>query len=459
MKITLSARVWAIILAIVIFLSAFNTYLIFDNNRALQDQLSKLQRDYSTDDSTYDYVVFQKDGSYQAKNQTSGTIDFVSATASVVISQAIAKGTTVYIRSGNYVLSTDVQIYNKKNARIVSDGASIIGNGNKIIIKGDDYTHSQYNLLSGLKIVNSTVRIENSFDTTLSNMIFEDCATALELANTETWSEGTKIENSHFINSTESIVFRAPTGNGTGSYGNTEINRCYFNLPDHSVGIKVEQKAEYSDSRLTNIRMWVAEYGKSNQTGILVGGSMFQTLLNGVVFESFADLPVDRAYIYAIVIGVTANPPPILDGGVSFLGNWTARIHNPYSKWISGVGGVFKRENVNIPIGLNGQYGATEAIHMRPLTIASFKPRIQVEGSFGNNETITVRIRIEFIDNAFSNSVEKSFSNNTTLWLDDDDMIKLFSSQSIIWAIVVDARSSSAVTDAAVQVDVYGILT
>ena len=456
MKLTLSKRVLIVICVGAILLSAFNTYLLLDKTRVLQDQLSQLKRDYSADDSIYGYVIFQDGGLYKAKNQTSGSVDFIAATASLVISQAIAKGNTVYIKFGNYTLSTDVQVINETNARIVSDGATIMGNGNKIIIKGDNYASSQNNFISGLTIINGTLRIENSFGTTVSNMAFVNCSTALELANTATWSEGTKIDNCRFVNSRESIVFRTPTGNGTGSYASTEISRCFFSLIDDSVGIKVEQGAEYSDSQLLNVRMWMGENGESNQTGLLVDGSTFQTLLSGVVFESFADAPVN---LYAIALGETAITPPILEGGVSFLGNWTARIYNPFSKWISGLGGVFRRENVNIPIGLNNQYGTTESIHARPLTISSFKPRIQVQGSFSNNETITVRFRLEFVDNVISGNVEKSFTNNATLWLDDDDMLKLFPSQNVIWAILIDGKSSSASTDAVVQIDVYGVAT
>jgi hypothetical protein len=66
---------------------------------------------------------------------------------------------------------------------------------------------------------------------------------------------------------------------------------------------------------------------------------------------------------------------------------------------------------------------------------------------------------LEFVDNVISGNVEKSFTNNATLWLDDDDMLKLFPSQNVIWAILVDAKSSSASTDAVVKIDVYGVAT
>jgi len=448
MKITLSKRVFALILAFALALAAVNTYLIFDLRRALED---------ASHDSTYDYVIFQDGGVYKAKNQASGYIDFTSADAALVISQAIAEGNIVYIKLGNYTLSSDVHVYNKKNAKIVSDGATIIGNDKKLIIQGDNYADSQNNFVSGLTVINGTLRIENSFRTTISNMEFLNSSIALEIANTETWSEGTKIEDCRFAYSRESIVFRTPTGNATGSYASSKISRCFFNIADDSVGIVVERLAEFSDSQLQDVRMWMGENGFArNQTGLLVDGSMHQTLLSGVVFESFADYP-DQ--LYAISLGETSITPPILAGGISFLGNWTAKIHNPFNKWISGSGAVFKQENLDVPIGLNGQYGPTANIQLRPLTIADFKPKIQVQGSFANNETITVRFRLEFVDNVISKSVEKAFINATTLWLDDDDILKMLPSQSVIWEILVDAKASSASTDAVVQVSVYGITT
>ena len=456
MKITLSKRLLIAVLAVALALSAFNTYLITYNSSVLQDQLSRLKRDYSSDDSIFGYVIFQEDGMYKAKNQTSGSVDFASFTASIVISQAIAKGTSVYIKPGTYELSTDIQVVNQRNTRIVSDGATIMGNGYRLIIKGDNYSLSQYNLVSGFKIINGTLRIENSFATTVLDMVFENCRTAIELANTRNWTEGTQIENVHFINSTESIAFRTPIGNATGSYASTEIKRCFFNLIDNSIGINIERGAEFSDSQLQNSRMWMGENGQENQTGLRLDGSMHQTLLTSMVFESFAESPQN---LYAVAIGETAVTTPTLDGGVSFLGKWTARVYNPSNRWISGLGGVFRRINVDVSVGRNSEYGNTTDIHVRPLTIASFKPRIQVQGSLINGEAVTVRFRLELVDNVISESVEKTFTNTTVAWLSDDELLKLFPSQDVIWAILVDAKSSSASTNAIVKVDVYGLTT
>jgi hypothetical protein len=447
MKIILSKRVLVVILVIALGLTAVNTYLIFDLRRALED---------AAKDSPYDYVVFQEGDLYKAKNQASGYVKFTSADAAVVITQAVIEGNTVFVQAGNYTLSSDVQVYNKKNLEIMGEGeAVLVGNANKLIVKGDNYMDSQNNLVSGLTLINGTLRIENSFGTTVSNMAFVNCPTALEITNTKTWTEGTEIEYCRFANCIEGIVFRTPTGNATGSYASSQIRRCFFNIANDAVGITVEEDAEFSDSQLQDLRMWMGENGLArNQTGLLLDGTMHQTLLSGVVFESFADYP-DQ--MYAIFLGETSVTPPTFAGGVSFLGNWTAKIHNPFFKWISGAGSVFKQEDLNIPVGLNGQYGETVEFHLRPNTILFFKPEIQVYGNFAENETIRVRLQLEFLDNTMSRSVEKTFTNSTTLWLSDDDMLRMFPSQSIIWSILINAKVSSASTDAAVQVSIYGV--
>ncbi|MGW8289022.1 MAG: hypothetical protein ACWGNP_02000, partial [Candidatus Bathyarchaeia archaeon] len=409
MKITLTKRILAAILVASLVLAAVNMYLIFDLRRALEG---------AGNDWLYDYVVFQDGDVYKGRNQRSSNVDFTSADAAFVITQAVAAGNTVYVQAGNYTLNSDIQVFNKQNAKIVGDGgAVIVGDGNKLVVKGDTYASSQNNRVSGLTVINGTLRVENSFGTTVSNMEFVYCTTALELANTNTWSEGTKIEDCRFASCTESIVFRTPTDKATGSYASSKISRCFFNIADDSVGITVEENAEFSDSQLEDLRLWMGEGDFTrNQTGLRVDGSMHQTFLFNGVFESFADYP-DQ--MYAIALGETSVTPPTLSG-VSFLGNWTTKVYNPHGKWISGVGSLFKQDKLNIPLGLNGQYGETLEFQMRPNTILSFKPEIQVEGDFSYNETVTVRFRLEFLDNTFSPSVEKSFTNSTSMWLSDD---------------------------------------
>ncbi len=452
-----SKRAIVVVLAALLALSAFNTYLIFVGT----------QSSMTSNAVTYDYVLSRDGNNYKLKNMLTGYVAEQSESASSAINSALASGKSVYLNPGIYVLTDNIVISNKVNAKIVGgNDATVIGNGNKIIVYGDNYTTSQNTQISGLTILNATVRVENSFGTTIQNMVFENTSTGIEFVNTHTWSEYNKVEDCQFINATEGIVFRTPDFNtaenttsqasainATGSYASSIIERCSFNLRDFSVGIKVEKLAELSDSQIQDVRFWIGENGRANQTGLYVDGSMYQTLLFGVVFESFTPDPV---YLFGIEIGNNCNPAPILDSGVSFLGNWTTKIHDSQGIWLSGNNALFKRENVNIPVGTNDHYDVNQTIQVRPLTISSFKPKITVDGTFLNNETVTVRIRIEYIDNIISNAVVKTFTSSGAVWLSDDDMMQLFPSQSIVWAILIDAKTGASSTDAIVTASGYG---
>jgi len=218
----------------------------------------------------------------------------------------------------------------------------------------------------------------------------------------------------------------------------------------------IESDAEFTGSLIQNVRIWMGEFDRRNQTGILAEGPMIQTLLQNVVFESLAESPIN---IYGIKLGEDTEPP-ILGRGITFepphAYNWTAEIHNPSGKWIYGSGGSFKRENANIEVGVNNKYGPNQTIDAYRDKISDFKARIRVGGTFSDDETLTIRFTLEFIDNAISNSVEKSFNQTATLWLDDDDYFELAPAHNIIWAILAGAKTSSNSTNTTVQIDVYG---
>ncbi|MFA7080390.1 MAG: hypothetical protein WC203_05770, partial [Candidatus Bathyarchaeia archaeon] len=341
------------------------------------------------------------------------------------------------------------------NCKIVSDGATIIGNGHKILLYGEDYTFSQNGIISGLTIINGTIKIQNSLSTSISNIKFVNTTTGIEFINTNTWSEYNKIENCQFINNTEGIAFRTPVGeNATGSYASSIIERCSFNINDFSVGIKVEPLAEFSDSQLQNVRFWMGEHGRANQTALLVRGTMCQSLLLGVVFESFTDEPV---YMFGIELGETCTAAPLLDGGVSFLGNWTAKIYNPYSIWISGVGSLFSREKVDIPVGTGNQYNEPVSIDVQPSNVAYFKPKIEVTGGFKTGEIVTVRIWIEYIDNTESTqAVVRTFNESGSVWLSDEELLSLYPSQNIVWSVKVAAKTNMDSSGVYVKVSGYG---
>jgi hypothetical protein len=441
-QVAVSKRLLFIILAALLALSLFNTYLIIARTSGPAD----------TSAISYDFVISQHGASYLLKNMLTGYSTDFDIRASYAINLSLNQGKAVYLNPGNYTLDQDVLVSNKLNAKIVSDGATILGNGHRIIVRGDNYTTSKYATISGLTLINASIRIEDSFATSISNIVFENSSVGIEFANINTWSEYNQISNCQFVNVTEGIVFRTPNGNATGSYASSEIDRCSFNIRDNSVGIHIEKSAQFSDRQLQNIRFWLGADGSTNQTGILNNGAMDQTLLQGVVFESFCDQPHD---MFAIDLGQACDPAPMLDGAVNFLGNWTARIHNPYSKWISGVGSTFEKQNIGVPVGSGNQYGGLVSIQMQPLKIFTFKPEISVVSTVPN-ELVTVRIRFEYIDNVYSNSVEKTFNGTQSVWLSDADMMQLCPAQSVIWAVIVDAKSNQATSSSTVTVSGYG---
>jgi hypothetical protein len=468
MKLTIATGILIVVLAAAFVFSSVNTYLIYNKNQDLQEQIWEANNSNAANFTEllstahmpieeYDYIVFQWNGSIVAKDGVSGKIVFNSTDAASVFNFTFTSGNNVYVKPGYYMLSSDINITNKRNARLDGDDTLIMANGKTIKIVGDQYIDSQYNEISGIDLLNGTLRIENSFRTTVTNMIFENSNIALELANTNTWTEGTRIENCIFKNNTENIVFRTNIGDSTGSYSSSEISRCYFNLLDNSVAISVEPGSEFSDSIVQDVRIWTSETGK-NQTGLLMDGSMYKTQLSGVVFESFAQQPVASSGLYAISLGEDSDQSPLIAGGVSFLGNWTARINNPFNKWIYGFGSVVRQENLNVTVGTSDSYGAQQSISTYPATLGDFRIGIQVQMP-NDGETVTVKVQLELIDNSVTTGIEKSFTSSGTLWLSDDEMLQLFPSQNIVWSILTTAKSDASTTTATVSIDFYGITT
>src|SRR3990170_6565815 len=126
------ASVLLIVTLTIISVCGFNAYLDLARNPTEEN----------------DYTIFKDGALTKAKNGKNGAIDFSSTNSSSVMQQAIAQGNSFFIKFGEYNLSSDILLYNKKNARIVSDGAIVKCNGKKIIVQGDNYTSSQYNFLS-----------------------------------------------------------------------------------------------------------------------------------------------------------------------------------------------------------------------------------------------------------------------------------------------------------------------
>lgn len=416
----------------------------------------------------YDYIIYRhkytdtEGYTTVAKNGKTGEVEYKSTNTSSVFNYALEIGKRIYVQTGYYSLESDIICYNKQHALIEGEGTTINCNNHKIIINGYSYTYSQNNVICGFIIVNGTVRIENSCKTTITNMNFENCLVGIELANTYLWSECNKIDDVHFIDCTQGIVFRTPTGSSTGSYSSCTVSRCYFNLRDDSIAIDIEPEAQFHESKMQNVRIWIAGYAgqQNNQTGLQISGTIAQSIMDTVVFESFATGNLDDAEVYAVRID-SPYSAGILQPGVTFLGSWTEKIYNPQNTEVQGEGScvAFKQENISIPVNPLDYPNEPTSINVAPATISAFKALIIVSGNFDQNETITVRFRLGFFDKAVaagSEIVEKTFTSSSSLWLSDYDLLKLLPSKDVVESVLVDAKVDSPSTDVTVQISIFG---
>jgi hypothetical protein len=217
----------------------------------------------------------------------------------------------------------------------------------------------------------------------------------------------------------------------------------------------VEPEADFNEGLIQNVRIWMGGVVEHNQMGILVEGSMLNTLMQNVVFESFANYPQN---IYGIALGKDSDPP-ILGYGVVFCGNLTGRIYNPHGKWLYGSSGSFKIENIAVPLGVNNAYGELQEIGAVPhvsLSISSLNVKVQVKGNFSTEETVYVRLRFKFIDDSFSKHLEISFNEAGTKWLSSDDWLDIWPTRTIISSLVVDAKTTAYASNVTVIVSAYG---
>jgi len=435
----------------IFFTAVIITSLFWNLNQFL------LFRDVSyTED--YDYIIYLDAAkTVVVKNGATGRIAFSGWNFSQIMSYLLRNDSLkIFVKKADYNISNSISCKNLKGVKIISDGARLNLNGGSLIIKGDFWENSQHNSIEGLTIINGSIILENSFMTTIKDCTFINAEEGIVLSNTNGWTECTKIEDCYFENIRRSIVFKTPSENGTPSYANTEIRRCYFKLiRENSIGMHVEQFSDFNEGLIQNVRMWMGEASERNQTGILVEGSMLNTVIQNVVFESFANSPQN---VYGIALGSNCDPP-IFGQGLVFCGNLTCSIYNPYGKWLYGSGGSFKLENVTISLGLKNVYGAFHEIGSVPhlyFAIGSLNVRVQVEGNFSAEETIYVRFKFRFIDGSFSKQLEISFSDAGILWLSQDYWLDIWPSRTIISSLVVDAKTTASASNVTVAISVYG---
>ena len=400
---------------------------------------------FSNQQKSYDFLLFYRFDDTATKNYVlqsgvGGNEEMNTPSLSEALKYASNKGKIVKFKSGTYDLDADVIFDSKSNLILDGQKSNLILHDHLILFVSDHYEKNYNNQIRNFNLINGTLKIENGFMNTIADMTFIDCESAIEVLNTNTWTEYTKVENVYFINCQMCITFKTPAGiDATGSYESTVLDRCSFNLyRNNSVAIMVEKDAEVSNGQLNNMRIWMYANNNQTQTGLHVEGKMTNTIQSGVVFESFGN-----GTIYGVYLG--KNSTAFSDEGTTFLGKFTARIKNPDNKWLPGV---FRKDPLNLT------FFKSTTITTEPFTIQSFNAILNIT-NISPSEQVTVRITLNFIDHT-SESILLNFSENQTYELTDQNLFDLYPSQNTIWNIEFRAQTNLLNSETNVSVKVFG---
>jgi hypothetical protein len=396
------------------------------------------------------YVVWRKNSTYYAKNGATGAVQYSGTNASAVIQaamDALTSGESIFLQHNTYVLTSDLVSSNKSHLTIRGDNAVL--QGGRIIIYGNTYNQSKRNRITGFIFngAKSGVRIENSFASKIEDCEFDGCNIGIELINTKTWTELTSIENVYFYGCRRGLVFSTNSANGTDSYMGTKVEHALFSLrAEGDIGIDVEQGANYGDSFFSSLKFWF----KANGTiGFRHNGSAERAVLLRASFENFAD-----PYSPVIGIQILSTYAPYLMQPFWY-GEWVVKIDNPNSVWLYGVGSLRKETDRTVNIGVDNTYG-TETILHSGQGFSTFAPKIRITrgGTFGDEETITVRVRFIFIDGTTS-SLILEYVDMGSAWLTDENYLVLYPSCKPLSAISIQAKTDLLSTSATITIDWY----
>lgn len=358
----------------------------------------------------------------------------------------------VKFKYGVYDLDSDVTFNSKSDLILDGQNSELHLNGHTVLFWSESHEKNSHNQICNFNVYNGTFRLENSFDATFENINFENCKSASEVSNTNEWSEFTKFINVNWNNCQTGITLKSPTGNATPSYENTMIDGCSFNLlTNNSIGILVEEGAHFSNSRIANTRIWMHTNNSLTQTGLCIEdqGAMTHTILSGVTFETFDLKNIENATIYGIYFG--KNCTAYSDEGISFLGNYTARISNLHN---NDLPGAFRTKRT---IKFDNSKTNSSVIHREPFSIESFDGFINIT-DIHSSEQVIVQISLNFMDHTITSITLPTFTVNKSYYeLTKQDLYDLYPSQNTIQNIEVFAQTNLSNSETIVSIAVFGI--
>jgi hypothetical protein len=345
----------------------------------------------------------------------------------------LSNGDVIEFETNSYSGTTNYTNTDRQRIHYIGNGSQI--SGFKFVFSGTDWltvrgwcTFRDF-YFNGTGAASTTgVSISDSFAPTFEHCLFGYMDTAVEIGCATNFAELVKFSNCHFFDIRKGIVFKTPTGTGTGSYINSVLDHVTFNSATaNQTGnytyIEVQDNAIVNEGKWTNMRLWFADTGHTG-VGVDLSGDATRCQFVKPVFENFGGVTgtIGIRYNSGADAGFHFVGRPIFIGS----GTWTAKFSNASTKWTLGSVSAY-RESGSVTVGTSGAYSSTTTNN----NVADFAglPTIYhtIGGTMLPNEIITVECKITTIaaDGTNSYTIEKAYTRTGTYLLSIADYISL----------------------------------
>jgi hypothetical protein len=403
---------------------------------------------YECIDSTHNIVFGGSDGA--------GTVSGTEPTPVIqaAFTNAVA-GDSIFVENRIYTLTSDITITDKKLV-VYTDGATLADK--KLIIRESttDLKRSEHSIIKGFTFsgADGGAEVDNVFLPTFEDCLFYRNNAGLTVKSSVTWTEMLQLQSVLFRDCVKGLVFKTPTGSGTGSYANSRLDTVGFSN-ETNIGtythVEVEAGTFVHEGLWTNLRYW---HGTDNGISINVLGDMTRTKLFYPVFENFI---VSPSSTQGIVYGAAAGSPFIVGAIWLGTGAWTNKISNTHGRYILGLGQTYS-QNVSVPIGLSGVYGAwTTVLKTYDFALISIPRIIAVAaGSFAGGDSVQLNCRFVYVDGTTAATDIGPWLSGSTATFTDQQLMWMTKDVSFIDHVEFQAKTDKASTAVTMNVYVLG---
>ena len=386
------------------------------------------------------FILFKDadDGNkYKALNTKTGAVTTNNTDCGALlntIKTSFVDGSTIeFSHADTFDGATDFTFPSKQRLHIFGNGAKITGF--KFVVSGTttDLIRSatiEHFYFSG---ANTGIRVNNQYDIRMFRIRFDACTVGISIESDNEWSEFSKIENCSFNGCQTAILFKTPTGTGTGSYVNGRIQDTTFDTQGDTANsatgwkfINLQSGADVSEGVWQNLRFWC-----NHDNGICLdkGGFSVRCLWSRFYFESF----ITATSLVAIkeeassVASAYWQDIPVINGSGTFTGGYDNSVGN----WYDGYGACFNQET-SPTVGVGGTYGAYADLGTRSDGGASNITKIYYRyGGTFSAETVSVDIVIVGIDGTTTTVTKTATTTSSNTEIPIADYITLSGQRGI----------------------------